>query len=48
MIEIEYKGVKIDRCSECGGIYLDDGELEQLMKPENAGVLGRLFSAFKD
>jgi uncharacterized protein len=48
LIEIDFKGVKIDKCSECGGIYLDDGELDQLMKPENKGVLTKLFKAFKD
>ena len=28
--EIEFRGVKIDKCFHCGGVYLDDGELEQL------------------
>ena len=28
--EIEFRGVKVDKCFSCGGVYLDDGELEQL------------------
>jgi hypothetical protein len=28
--EVEYRSVKIDKCFSCGGVYLDDGELEQL------------------
>lgn len=28
--EVEYRGVKVDKCFSCGGVYLDDGELEQL------------------
>jgi hypothetical protein len=33
--EIEFRGVKIDKCFSCGGVYLDDGELEQLAgKPD--------------
>ncbi len=28
--EIMFRGVKIDKCFGCGGVYLDDGELEQL------------------
>ena len=28
--EVEFKGVKVDKCFSCGGVYLDDGELEQL------------------
>jgi len=30
----ERNGVTIDRCSECGGIFLDRGELERLMDAE--------------
>ena len=28
--EITFRGVKVDKCFSCGGVYLDDGELEQL------------------
>lgn len=28
--EIVFRGVKVDKCFGCGGVYLDDGELEQL------------------
>ncbi len=27
---IDIRGVTVDKCFSCGGIYLDDGELEQL------------------
>jgi hypothetical protein len=30
LTEIEFRGVKVDKCFNCGGVYLDDGELEQL------------------
>lgn len=30
LAEMEFRGVKIDKCLSCGGVYLDDGELEQL------------------
>ncbi len=30
--EITHDGVKIDRCNNCGGVWLDAGELEQLTK----------------
>lgn len=32
LIEIDYKGIKIDKCSECEGIWLDAGELEAVSK----------------
>jgi len=46
LIEIDYRGIKIDRCSDCEGIWLDKGELAGL---SNLGenVLGKLFSVFR-
>lgn len=32
MHEVELASVKIDRCSECKGVYLDNGELEILLQ----------------
>lgn len=46
LIEINYKGIKIDECSECEGIWLDAGELEAISKLEKTG-LDKLFSVFK-
>lgn len=46
LIEIDYKSIKIDKCSECEGIWLDAGELEAIAKLEKSG-LDKLFSVFK-
>ncbi len=46
LIEIDYKNVKVDKCSECEGIWLDAGELETIAKFEKGG-LDKLFSVFK-
>jgi len=46
LIEIDYKGIKIDECSECEGIWLDAGELETVSKLEKTG-LDKFFSVFK-
>ena len=46
LIEIDYKGIKIDECSECEGIWLDAGELETVAKLEKIG-LDKFFSIFK-
>jgi Zn-finger nucleic acid-binding protein len=35
---IERNGVVIERCTECGGIFLDRGELERLTQAENSYV----------
>lgn len=45
LIEIDYKNIKIDKCSECEGIWLDAGELEAISKLEKTG-LDKLFSVF--
>ena len=46
LIEIDYKGIRIDECSECEGIWLDAGELETVAKLEKSG-LDKFFSIFK-
>jgi len=46
LAEIELHGVKVDQCANCGGIFLDAGELDQLEK-KDAGVMGRVFSMFR-
>jgi len=45
LVEIDYKEIKIDKCSACGGIWLDQGELEHL--DQEQGFMGKLFKAFK-
>ena len=35
MRTIERSGVVLERCSECGGIFLDRGELERLTRAES-------------
>ena len=46
LIEIDYKAIKVDKCSGCEGIWLDAGELEAVAKLEKGG-LDKLFSVFK-
>jgi len=45
--EIEVHGVKVDQCASCGGVFLDAGEMEQIEKHEQGGVMGRVFSMFR-
>ncbi|MCX8026966.1 MAG: zf-TFIIB domain-containing protein [Thermodesulfovibrionales bacterium] len=46
LVEIDYKNIKIDKCTECEGVWLDAGELEQVSKLEK-GALDKLFGVFK-
>jgi hypothetical protein len=46
LMTLVYRGVEIDKCSACSGVWLDDGELEKLSGEE--GMLRSVFSFFKD
>lgn len=41
--EAEFEGVMIDTCEKCGGVWLDSGELGQLIRKE-AGWFRRFWS----
>jgi hypothetical protein len=44
--EREYHHVKIDECPQCGGVWLDKGELEMLQqvpRDKSGGFLGSMF-----
>jgi hypothetical protein len=46
LVEIDYRTIKIDRCTACNGVWLDAGELEQISKFD-APVMSKFFSIFK-
>jgi len=43
MEEVAVEQVKIDRCTGCGGVFLDNGELELLTHAKSGGFFKRLF-----
>jgi predicted Zn-ribbon and HTH transcriptional regulator len=46
MSEIDYKGINVDKCFSCDGVWLDSGEIDLLAKLEKP-ALDKLFSVFK-
>lgn len=46
LIEISYKGIEVDKCSECEGVWFDAGELEAVSKLETSSI-DKLFSVFR-
>ena len=40
--EVPMDGVKVDKCSGCGGVFLDSGELEILTR-KSGGFLKKMF-----
>jgi Zn-finger nucleic acid-binding protein len=43
MNEVAVEEVKVDRCTGCGGVFLDKGELELLTHAKSGGFFKRLF-----
>jgi len=44
MTEVAVEHVKIDRCTGCGGVFLDKGELEILTHAKSGSLFRRLFA----
>lgn len=42
LIEIDYKSLKVDKCSGCEGVWLDPGELDAVARMEKS-MIGRIF-----
>ena len=48
MEEVALEGIMIDKCTECQGIYFDNGELEVLMgHRESDSFIGKLVGFMK-
>lgn len=46
LIEIDFKGVKLDKCSSCAGVWLDCGELQEVLGKES-GFLQSIVKIFQ-
>ena len=44
--EIDYNGVKVDKCFNCDGIWLDAGEIDSISKMEKPSA-DKFFGLFK-
>lgn len=42
--ESTFEEVVIDTCEKCGGVWLDSGELQQLMRRDSGNWFGRLLN----
>lgn len=45
--EIEFQGVKVDQCANCGGVFFDAGEIDSIVKKDEQGVIGKMMSIFR-
>jgi len=46
LIEIDYRGIAVDKCSMCEGVWLDAGEMEAISRLDK-GMLDKWFGVFK-
>src|SRR3989339_2105834 len=46
LVEVHYKGIAVDKCSECEGIWLDSGEFESASRLEKSSI-EKLFRGFR-
>ena len=46
LVEIDYRGIKIDKCTACEGIWLDAGELEMVAQLDKS-VIDKFFATFR-
>ena len=46
LVMVSYKGIEIDKCSQCQGVWLDCGELEQVLEGEQGflSAVKRIFT----
>ncbi len=47
MHEVLYRGMTVDVCFACNGIFLDQGELAHIQKPESKGVMSGILNWFR-
>ncbi len=47
MHEITYRGMTVDVCFSCNGIFLDEAELAHIHKPESKGVMSGILNWFR-
>jgi hypothetical protein len=47
MHEIKYKQIDVDVCFACNGVFLDQGELKQIVSEETEGVMSSILNWFK-
>ncbi len=47
LVPVPYRGVEVDKCSRCAGVWLDCGELERVAGEDDVTFLGGLRRIFR-
>lgn len=47
LVEIEFKGIRIEKCSACQGFWLDHGELDQIIEADEPSLMESIFKVLR-
>jgi hypothetical protein len=45
--EVDFRGIGVDVCFHCNGVFLDQGELQTIVTRETQGVMSSILNLFK-
>ncbi len=45
--EVDFRGIDVDVCFNCNGVFLDQGELAAIVKQESQGVMTSILNLFR-
>jgi len=48
MEEVYLRGMDVEVCFACGGIFLDKGEIDIIAAPQQKGIMGAILNWFKE
>lgn len=48
MQEVKFRGMDVDVCFACGGIFLEKGEIEHMQRQSHHAVMGAILNWFKE
>ena len=47
LITVSLHGVQVEQCGHCNGMWLDAGELDELVKSDRSGLIEKLRNVFR-
>ena len=48
MEEVKLRGMHVEVCFDCGGVFLDRGDIDVIAAPQQKGIMGAILNWFKD
>lgn len=48
MQDVKLRGLDVEVCFECGGIFLDKNEIDVIAAPQQKGIMSAILNWFKD